>query len=110
MNHLTGEVGVNEVSRVLVAAGCSAERQTDQRRKGKRAEPYINHQPKVAEILRTVGAVEALEIIISALLPDTIEDTATTPSELVELFGPRVRSIVVEVTDDKSLPKARRKE
>ncbi len=25
-------------------------------------------------------------------------------------FGPRVRSIVVKVTDDKSLPKARRKE
>ncbi len=110
MNQLTSEVGVDEVGRILVAARFSAERHTDQRRKGKMAEPYINHPPKVAEILRIVGAVEALEIIISALLHDTIEDTATTPAELEELFGTRVRSIVVEVTDDKSLPKARRKE
>ncbi len=109
MNQLTSEVGVDEVGRVLVAAGFSAERHTDQRRKGKRAEPYINHPLKVAEILRSVGAVEDVEIIIAALLHDTVEDTATTPSELEELFGPRVRSIVVEVTDDKSLPKARRK-
>jgi guanosine-3',5'-bis(diphosphate) 3'-pyrophosphohydrolase len=40
---------------------------------------------------------------------DTVEDTATTPAELEQAFGPEVAAIVSEVTDDKSLPKADRK-
>ncbi len=110
MNQLNTEHGVDEIGRILAAAKFAAERHTDQRRKGERSEPYINHPLKVAEMLRSLGAVKDVEIIIAALLHDTIEDTETTLSELEELFGPGVRSIVVEVTDDKSLPKARRKE
>ncbi len=41
---------------------------------------------------------------------DTVEDTNTTWAELEELFGIPVASLVKEVTDDKSLPKSRRKE
>ena len=40
---------------------------------------------------------------------DTVEDTETTIGEIEENFGDHVRSIVAEVTDDKSLPKAERK-
>ena len=44
-----------------------------------------------------------------AILHDTVEDTDTTLDEIEEKFGPEVRSIVDEVSDDKSLPKAERK-
>ena len=39
----------------------------------------------------------------------SLEDTETTLSEIEEHFGPVVRSLVQEVTDDKSLPKPKRK-
>jgi guanosine-3',5'-bis(diphosphate) 3'-pyrophosphohydrolase len=48
-------------------------------------------------------------VLIVAVLHDTIEDTETTEQELLRLFGKDVTDIVVEVTDDKSLPKAERK-
>jgi len=63
----------------------------------------------VAELLWRVGEVRDVDCIVAAILHDTIEDTATTPDELQELFGARVRTLVEEVTDDKSLPKAERK-
>ena len=49
------------------------------------------------------------EVLAAAILHDTLEDTQTTPEELEAAFGRRVRKIVEEVTDDKSLPKAERK-
>lgn len=44
-----------------------------------------------------------------AILHDTVEDTNTTLDEIESKFGPEVRHIVSEVTDDKSLPKMERK-
>jgi guanosine-3',5'-bis(diphosphate) 3'-pyrophosphohydrolase len=38
-----------------------------------------------------------------------VEDTATTPDEIEILFGRDVRDLVLEVTDDKLLPKEVRK-
>jgi guanosine-3',5'-bis(diphosphate) 3'-pyrophosphohydrolase len=46
----------------------------------------------------------------AAALHDTIEDTATTADELKSIFGEKITSIVLELTDDKSLPKHVRKE
>lgn len=43
------------------------------------------------------------------MLHDTIEDTDTTYDEIVEAFGKTVADVVLEVTDDKSLPKDARK-
>ncbi len=48
--------------------------------------------------------------MIAAVLHDTLEDTETTPEELTERFGEKVCGYVQEVTDDKDLPKQRRKE
>lgn len=48
-------------------------------------------------------------MICAALLHDTIEDTDTTADELRSEFGQAISSIVLEVTDDKTLPKAERK-
>ena len=49
-------------------------------------------------------------MIAGALLHDTVEDCDVTPAELAARFGADVARVVAEVTDDKSLPKARRKE
>lgn len=46
---------------------------------------------------------------MAALLHDTVEDTDTTLDEVEEHFGTKIRGIVGEVTDDKSLPKETRK-
>ena len=48
-------------------------------------------------------------MIAAAFLHDTIEDTKTTREELVLAFGSDVADLVVEVTDDKSLPDVERK-
>jgi len=99
-----------DISKILAATHFAAEKHKSQRRKGAEASPYINHPVAVAEILWRVGEVRDVDCIVAALLHDTIEDTDTTPFELEELFGTRVRLLVDEVTDDKSLPKERRKE
>ena len=46
----------------------------------------------------------------AAILHDTVEDTNTTFNEVESKFGPEVRHIVSEVTDDKRLPKLERKQ
>jgi GTP diphosphokinase / guanosine-3',5'-bis(diphosphate) 3'-diphosphatase len=100
---------MNNLPKLLQAISFSAQKHRDQRRKGGNAEPYINHPLEVANLLANVGKVEDYDILIAAILHDTVEDTETTPEELTELFGPDVCSMVLEVTDDKSLPKAERK-
>ncbi len=95
---------------LLKAAHFAAEKHAAQRRKGASADPYINHPLKVASLLANVGDVSDSALLAAALLHDTVEDTATTPEELEQEFGPDVRSLVAEVTDDKSLAKDARKQ
>ena len=45
----------------------------------------------------------------AAVLHDTVEDTDTSFEELEKVFGLKVKNIIQEVSDDKSLPKAERK-
>ncbi|MFW5785609.1 MAG: HD domain-containing protein [bacterium] len=94
---------------LLKAADFSARRHTDQRRKGELMVPYVNHPIRVAWYLASVGGIESVEILCAALLHDTIEDTDTTEEELRREFGDAITDLVLEVTDDKSLPKAERK-
>jgi len=49
-------------------------------------------------------------VLAAAALHDTIEHTETTPAELEAEFGSQIASIVAEMTDDKALPKAERKQ
>ncbi len=95
---------------LLDALEYAAEMHRDQRRKGAEASPYINHPIKVARVLATVGGVYDLPTLMAAVLHDTIEDTRTSKEDLVERFGAEVAGLVVEVSDDKSLPKAERKQ
>lgn len=99
----------DNISLFLKAVKFSAEKHKTQRRKGAEGSPYINHPIGVAETIWTVGGVRDLSVIIAAILHDTVEDTKTTFPEIEEHFGPVVRSLVQEVTDDKNLPKAERK-
>jgi GTP diphosphokinase / guanosine-3',5'-bis(diphosphate) 3'-diphosphatase len=48
-------------------------------------------------------------VLAVAALHDTIEDTETTEQELRTTFGEEITHIVVEMTDDKLLPKEGRK-
>ena len=87
----------------------AATRHADQRRKGERAEPYINHLTEVAELVAQATQGEDLDLIVAAVLHDVVEDTATTFADVTTGFGSRVAGLVREVTDDKTLPKAERK-
>lgn len=100
---------MDDAAKLLRAASYAAEKHRSQRRKGADADPYINHPLQVAAMLAEVGKITDAEILTAALLHDVIEDTETSPEEIEELFGKRVRGLVMEVTDDKSLPKAERK-
>jgi guanosine-3',5'-bis(diphosphate) 3'-pyrophosphohydrolase len=94
---------------VLEAARFAAERHRDQRRKGASQAPYVNHVIEVAAMLEFVGGVQNASVLAAALLHDTVEDTGTRLGELHGYFNTTVAGIVVEVTDDKSLPKEVRK-
>jgi hypothetical protein len=95
--------------RLVQAYDFAARMHTDQRRKGARAEPYINHLTEVAALVGEGNDGGDIDIIVAAILHDTIEDTETTLEELTEKFGGRVAELVSEVTEDKSLSKAERK-
>ena len=82
---------------------------SDQRRKGRAKEPYINHLTEVAWLAAEATAGQDLVAVLGAILHDTIEDTNTTPAELAATFGGDVANLVAEVTDDKTLPKHDRK-
>lgn len=100
---------MNDLCSLLRAASFAAQKHTGHQRKGSDGQPYINHPLEVASILANAGGVTDLDVLIAALLHDTVEDSGVTPEELTELFGETVGSYVAEVTDDKSLPKAERK-
>lgn len=100
----------NDISRILLAAAFAAGKHRDQRRKNPEASPYVNHPLMVATVLANQGGVTDVDLLVAALLHDTVEDTATSFDELTNLFGSDVRDLVSEVTDDKSLPKERRKQ
>ena len=97
-------------AKILEAASFAAKKHSGQKRKGALGEPYINHPLEVAQILAAIGGIKEHEILIAAILHDTIEDTDTTESEITKLFGKKVTGFVLEVSDDKTLSKAERKQ
>jgi guanosine-3',5'-bis(diphosphate) 3'-pyrophosphohydrolase len=94
---------------LMSALAFAADKHKNQRRKDADASPYINHPIALANLLLNEAGVEDQRVLIAAILHDTIEDTDTTEQELVKHFGKDVADIVLEVTDDKALPKAERK-
>lgn len=99
----------SDPGKLIAAAAFAAHKHSSQRRKDATASPYINHPLALANVLANEGGVEDVVTLCAALLHDTVEDTDTTRDELVQVFGEDVAGVVMEVTDDKSLPKAERK-
>jgi guanosine-3',5'-bis(diphosphate) 3'-pyrophosphohydrolase len=95
---------------VLRAAEFAADKHREEKRKGQTGRPYIGHCIEVAELIANDGKVDDATVLAAALLHDTVEDTKTTRTELVEKFGAEIDAFVAEVTDDKSLEKDDRKE
>ena len=85
------------------------ERHLGQTRKDARGTAYIEHPRAVVRVLRDIGCIHDENVLIAGLLHDVIEDTATTPKELRARFGVKISQIVLEVSDDKRLPKVARK-
>lgn len=69
-----------------------------QKRKGKNR-PYVLHLMEAAVTVSMMTDDE--DVIIAALLHDTLEDTATTAEEIRELFGERVAALVGAESEDK---------
>ncbi len=105
MNQTSDQLGL-----FVKAVAFAADKHRNQRRKDTEASPYINHPITLANVLANEGGVSDVVVLCAAVLHDTIEDTKTTADELTAIFGERIASVVVEVTDDKSLDKATRKQ
>jgi (p)ppGpp synthase/HD superfamily hydrolase len=95
---------------VSEAADFAARRHSGKARKGRGDEPYINHLAEVANLLAAVTDGADAELVAAGWLHDTVEDTETTREELAQKFGARIADLVVEVTDDMSLPKDQRRQ
>ena len=105
------ELRADSMPAMLIGAlSFAADKHRIQRRKDKEASPYINHPIALARILSVEGGVDDGVVLCAAVLHDTIEDTETSYEELAAQFGREIADVVLEVTDDKSLPKAERKQ
>jgi guanosine-3',5'-bis(diphosphate) 3'-pyrophosphohydrolase len=99
-----------EVEHLLEAIVFAEQKHRKQKRKDAEQSPYIRHPLAVMQMLWSVGKVREVEILIAAVLHDTIEDTDTTAEEVRQQFGEAITNIVLEVTDDKRLPRDERKQ
>ena len=95
---------------LLAAFEFAADKHRNQRRKDAKASPYVNHVIAVTRILAAEGGVDDDATLVAAVLHDTVEDTDTTFDELTTRFGATVSDLVREMTDDKTLEKAVRKQ
>src|SRR6201996_5940819 len=94
---------------VSEAAELAAHRHNGMARQGRGTDPYITPRAEVATLLSAATDGADAELVAAGWLHDLIEDTETTREELAQEFSDRVASLVVECTDDMSLPKAERR-
>lgn len=97
------------MNRLIKAIDFAANKHRNQRRKDAAKTPYINHPVEVMRLISDAGIMDE-DILMAAVLHDTVEDTETTYDELVNNFGTKVADIVMECSDDKNLPKEIRKQ
>lgn len=100
---------MDTINKIIQAAAFAADKHRNQRRKGNNDIPYINHPLKVASLLGECGENDA-DLLLAAILHDTLEDTETTSAELCSLFGTTVTKLVEEVSDEKDQPYMVRKQ
>ncbi len=99
----------DDLALITKAVDFAADKHRGQSRKDVANTPYINHPISLARLLTNDGGITDTNVIAAALLHDTVEDTDATVEDIGEIFGKEIRDIVMEVTDDKSLPSPERK-
>ena len=105
----TNMAGNPELLTILDAAIFASEKHQGQVRKNKGHSPYITHPLLVAQAIYQIGGIVNSRILTAAILHDTLEDTMTDEKEIEARFGEKVLSIVLELTDDKTVEKMSRK-
>ena len=100
---------LESLSNIFEALEFTAVKHQYLRRGGYDLLPYINHLIKVANLIQQVGLGENTNLMLVAVLHDVVEDTETTPEEIVEKFGPEVGTAVSELSDDMALSYDERK-
>lgn len=96
----------DRIALVTHAAGFAARVHAGQTRKGASSSSFILHLAEVADLLAKALEEPDAELVAAAWLHDAVEKTKITSEEIEGIFGPRVASLVAEVSDDKSLPEA----
>ena len=71
----------------------AAVKHVDTRRKGEAEEPYMNHLTEVAELVATAVDGADIDLIIAAVLHDTVEDTQTTIGVIENLLFDDIRGL-----------------
>ncbi len=73
--------------------------------------PYALHPFRVMSFIREVLGINDTDVLCTALLHDTIEDCKDVTFEvLVDQFGHSIADVVVELTNDGTLPRKEKKE
>src|SRR5207249_469734 len=73
-----------------------------------RQTPYVSHAYRVCMIVRELFGVADVNVLMAALLHDTVEDTTTDFDDVEERFGRDVAGWVALLTKDKRLPEKKR--
>jgi HD domain len=72
-----------------------------QQRRESDAAQFIAHPLEVAALLHNTGHAE--QLVAAGILHDTIEDTATTLSDIRAVFGPEIAETVAAMTEDPTI-------
>ncbi|AUG54662.1 HD domain-containing protein [Thalassospira marina] len=94
---------------LLKSVDFAARAHRDQRRKGPAQEPYINHPIEVARLIVECEPDTPEDVLCAAILHDVIEDCGASRDEIAACFNENIADIVLEVSDDKALPRDDRK-
>jgi guanosine-3',5'-bis(diphosphate) 3'-pyrophosphohydrolase len=96
-----------ETRRVFAALAFAAQRHRDAPRPG--ADPCLAHPIAVAETIVSIGGVTDAVVLCAALLHDVINNTETPPQLLIDRFGREIADVVLDISDDMSLPEPQRR-
>lgn len=76
----------------------AAKRHRDQDRDGEAPPPYITHPIDVVVKLRYVGRIVGEDLLCAGALHDVVEECGVDPGKIGRRFGPRVETLVRQVT------------
>jgi len=88
---------MNHTPQIKKAIQFAAKKHHGQMRREAEPLPYVTHLFSTALLVAEGGADD--DVVIAALLHDTLEDTETTREELVTAFNERIASLVESVSE-----------